>query len=66
MTSAHKLIAIILIWIVCGGIMTVMFMSGGINFLGGWLLLLLSLLIMAAAVAGTYVVARQVADIEGL
>lgn len=62
MTSAHKLIAIALIWIVCGGVMTVLFMSAGVTFVSGGLLVVISLLILASALAATYLVTRSVPD----
>lgn len=59
MTSFHKLIAIVIIWIVCGGVLTVLFSNASIAFISGSLMVVLSVLILAAAVIATYFITRS-------
>lgn len=64
MTSAHKLIAVVLIWIVCGGVLTIMFTTAYMTFISGTLMVVFSILFLAAAVIATYFITRSNTDLK--
>ena len=59
MTSAHKLIAIIFVWIVSGGVLTVVFSSTAVFGMEGTPLTVIAVLVLAAAVAATFFITRS-------
>jgi hypothetical protein len=59
MTSLHRLIAIGLIWIVSGGVLTVFYESQFLNRSPVWAVLLVTLVCVGGAAVGSWAITRK-------
>lgn len=59
MKSHHKLIALAIIWIVIGGLLAVFFINVALYRIDNAMMVIVTVLVLAAAVTATYLVTRS-------